>query len=105
MRWLPRSADPTQVASLAAELQSNASIRIRNSHDTATLARLLVMRGIADAESAERFLSPSLSHLHSPYLISGLKTAVERIEAAIDRKEGILFMATMTLTALPPSSF
>ena len=90
MRWLPRSADPTQVASLAAELQSNASIRIRNSHDTATLARLLVMRGIANADSAERFLSPSLSHLHSPYLMSGLKAAVERIEAAIDGKEGIL---------------
>jgi len=90
MRWLPKSADPTKVASLAAELQSNASTRIRNSHDTAILARLLVMRGIVDAESAERFLSPSLSHLHSPYLMSGLKVAVERIEAAIDRKEGIL---------------
>jgi len=90
MRWLPRFADHTQIASLAAELQSNASIRIRNSHDSAILARLLAMRGITDRESAERFLSPSLSHLHSPYLMSGLKAATERIEAAIDRKEGIL---------------
>ena len=54
------------------------------------LARLLVMRGITDGKSAGRFLSPSLSHLHSPYLMSGLTAAVERIEAAIDRKEGIL---------------
>jgi len=90
MRWLPRFADANQVDSLAAELQSNASIRIRDSRDTAILARLLVMRGITDRESAERFLLPSLSHLHSPYLMSGLQAAVERIEAAIDRKEGIL---------------
>jgi len=88
MRWLPRFADLTQVASLAAELRP--SIPPKDSHDTAILARLLVMRGITDGESAERFLSPSLSHLHSPYLMSGLTAAVERIVAAIDRKEGIL---------------
>ncbi len=54
------------------------------------LARLLVTRGITDPEAAERFLAPSLSHLHSPYLMAGMQAAVERIEAAIERKEGIL---------------
>lgn len=90
MRWLPRFANPSEVASLAAELQSSPSIPAKDSHGNAILARLLVMRGITDGESAERFLSPSLSHLHSPYLMVGLKAAVERIEAAIDGKEGIL---------------
>jgi len=48
------------------------------------------MRGITDAESAARFLSPSLSHLHPPQLMTGLRTAVDRIDAGIERKEQIL---------------
>src|SRR5205814_10010290 len=55
-----------------------------------TLAGLLAARGIADPEAAERFLFPSLSHLHSPYTMSGMKAAVDRLDAAIERKEGIL---------------
>jgi single-stranded-DNA-specific exonuclease len=58
--------------------------------DALTLARLLLMRGIDDADSASRFLAPSLTHLHSPYLLTGMKTAVDRLAAAIERKEGIL---------------
>ena len=48
------------------------------------------MRGIADAGEAERFLAPSVDHLHSPYLMSGMKAAVDRLDAAIERKEPIL---------------
>ncbi|HTW57037.1 MAG TPA: single-stranded-DNA-specific exonuclease RecJ [Terriglobales bacterium] len=57
---------------------------------TATLARLLLRRGIVDAESAAAYLSPSLSHLHAPERMTGLPAAVERIDAAIERKELIL---------------
>jgi single-stranded-DNA-specific exonuclease len=55
-----------------------------------TLARLLLMRGIQDASSAQRYLAPSLADLHSPYLMAGMQAAVERLDAAIERKEGIL---------------
>ncbi len=48
------------------------------------------MRGITDAESAARFVSPSLSHLHPPEQMTGLRAAVDRIDAAIERKEPIL---------------
>ena len=48
------------------------------------------MRGISEAGAAQRFLSPSLAHLHSPYLMTGMKAAVDRIEAAIGNKESIL---------------
>ena len=48
------------------------------------------MRGIADLESAARFLSPSLSHLHPPDKMAGLRAAVDRIDAALERKEPIL---------------
>lgn len=62
----------------------------KNSGLRQLLAKLLVVRGIETAESALSFLSPSLEQLHSPYLLAGLHAAVERISAAIERKEGIL---------------
>ena len=80
MRWLAKSADPSQIDSLGAALRGKSSV----------VARLLVMRGITDPGEAERFLAPSLSHLHSPYVMSGMKAAVDRLEAAIERKESIL---------------
>ncbi len=90
MRWSLRSADSTQVQLLAAALQKNAGLRLRDSRDATTTARLLMTRGLSDAESAQRFLSPSLAHLHSPYLMTGMKAAVTRLDAAIENKESIL---------------
>jgi single-stranded-DNA-specific exonuclease len=54
------------------------------------LADLLVGRGIKELETAARFLSPELSHLHDPLLMSGMKAALDRLEAALERKEKIL---------------
>jgi single-stranded-DNA-specific exonuclease len=90
MRWLLKSADPSQVQSLAAPLSPNASLNLSDPKLAGTVAQLLVQRGIADPEIAERFLAPSLSHLHSPYAMSGMKAAVDRLDAAIERKEAIL---------------
>src|SRR5471030_888583 len=53
------------------------------------VARLLAIRGIDDPESAERFLHPSLDHLHDPFLLTDMAPAVDRILAAIARKERI----------------
>src|SRR5262249_13664470 len=41
-------------------------------------------------EIAARFLSPDISHLHSPGLLLGMKPAIDRIEAAIERQETVL---------------
>src|SRR6185437_2449125 len=90
MRWSIRSADQAQAESLAAELQSGAFAQKFKPAVAATLARLLIMRGITTGEAAHHFLSPSLSDLHSPYLLTGMKAALDRIEAAIERKETIL---------------
>lgn len=89
MRWNFRQYDPEQVQALNEALSSLPLFRKIQSN-TRTIAALLVSRGILDFESATRFLSPSLDHLHSPYLMTGMKAAVDRIEAAIERKEGIL---------------
>ncbi|HKU27322.1 MAG TPA: single-stranded-DNA-specific exonuclease RecJ [Candidatus Sulfotelmatobacter sp.] len=91
MQWIPRDADRVLVDSLIAELRSDAVFRGAASGRTAAiLAPLLVRRGIRDAESAQRYLFPSLSHLHAPDRMSGLVTAVDRIDAAIERKEPML---------------
>src|SRR5882724_11187311 len=90
MRWDLKTADPRTVEHLAAELNSQPSLRLKNPQIASTLARLLVMRGISEGEAAERFLSPALSHLHSPYLMAGMKAAVDRIRAAIENRDPIL---------------
>jgi len=54
-----------------------------------TLARLLCLRGFADPDAAQRFLNPSLDHLHDPYLLADMLPAVERLERAIAQKERI----------------
>lgn len=79
MRWILKSADPTVVSHLVSEAQLSA-----------TISTLLAGRGINTAEQAQVFLSPSISHLHSPYLMLGMRAAVECLRAAIERKEQIL---------------
>src|SRR6266849_3595167 len=90
MRWVAKNADAAAAETLAAELSIQPSLGLKNPKLATTVARLLLMRGISGAEAAEHFLAPSLSHLHSPYLMSGMKTAGDGIEAAIENKEAIL---------------
>jgi len=54
------------------------------------LCRLLVERGIHGAEEARYFFRPSLTQLHDPFLLDGMKEAVDRINLALGRKERIL---------------
>jgi single-stranded-DNA-specific exonuclease len=53
------------------------------------VARLLCQRGLDSPEAAARFLSPQVGHLHDPFLLTDLPAAVERLLAAIARKERI----------------
>ena len=53
------------------------------------VARLLAIRGFDSAEEAEKFLHPSIDHLHDPFRLAGMSAAVERILAAIARAERI----------------
>ena len=87
MRWIQKPIDHPLVAPLVDGLRTNPALRGVSGH---ILAPLLVRRGITDADSAATFLSPSLSHLHAPERMSGLRLAVDRIDAAIGRKEPML---------------
>ena len=53
------------------------------------IARLLVTRGFGDPDAASRFLRPSLDQLHDPFLAADLRVGVERVLAAIERRERI----------------
>lgn len=88
MRWNLSQSQPERVQALAAELASLSGCKGLASVDT--LAQLLLQRGIETGDAAARFLSPGISQLHSPYLMTGMKAAVDRLDAAIERKEGIL---------------
>ena len=91
MQWNRASADLDSVKSLAAAIRSNPALhKIADDRVAGVLTPLLLRRGIRDAEDAAAFLTPSLSHLHAPERMLGLHAAVERIEAAIERKEQIL---------------
>lgn len=79
MRWIFRESDQSRVTELQEALKLPRAI-----------ARLLVNRSIVSPDEAQSFLNPTLSGLHSPYTMLGMRAAVERIRAAIERKETIL---------------
>lgn len=76
--WQHLPCDEERVAALARALDADPVI-----------ARLLVLRGVDTAETAARFLHPSLDQLHDPFLLTDLPAGVERLLAAIARKEKI----------------
>jgi single-stranded-DNA-specific exonuclease len=79
MRWAFTACDQQLASRLAAELNV-----------PPLMARLLAQRGIHTPEEAARFLTPSLSHLHSPYAMLGMKAAVERLQRAVAAAEPAL---------------
>jgi single-stranded-DNA-specific exonuclease len=92
VRWVPRqreslvageTAAPVKIAAIAEELA-------REVHLPPVLARLLAQRGISTVEQARKFLNPTLADLHSPYLMNGMREAVDRLSLAIENRERVL---------------
>ena len=76
--WQPHPCDDGQADILAHELGISS-----------ITARLLSIRGLGDLDAARRFLKPSLDDLHDPFGLADMGRAVDRILAAIDRRERI----------------
>ena len=53
------------------------------------IARLLCQRGFDDPETARRFLDPGIDQLHDPFLLTGMRVAVDRLLGAIARDERV----------------
>ena len=80
MRWtLKPKQDKEKVLELSKALQVDASI-----------ASLLLQRGIDTYDKAKTFFRPSLTSLHDPYLMKDMDKAVSRIKQAIAQEENIL---------------
>lgn len=54
------------------------------------MAELLVRRGVASPEEAERFFTPSIADLHDPFLMPDMDKAVNRLNKAMGAKERIM---------------
>lgn len=54
------------------------------------IAQIMANRGVTDPEAAQKFLFGTLDDLHDPYIMQGMKQAVDRVEKAISRGENIL---------------
>ena len=76
-RWLLKPASPA-AARLAERLGLHPLV-----------ARLIVLRGIEDDEGAKEFLQPRLASLSDPFELPEMKLAVDRLLAAVDRKEKV----------------
>tara|TARA_X000000950_G_scaffold109657_1_gene138203 strand:- start:23113 stop:24801 length:1689 start_codon:yes stop_codon:yes gene_type:complete len=54
------------------------------------IACMLVQRGIEDFQTAKTYFRPDLFDLHDPYLMLGMRAAVDRITTAISHQEKIM---------------
>jgi len=79
-RWLYKdSPAEEQITALSKDINVNA-----------TLATLLLQRGVHNFAEAKSFFRPSLTDLHSPFAMKDMAAAVARIRQAIERREKIL---------------
>src|SRR3954471_15086965 len=77
-RWDAVACDDAAATELAAALGVSPVV-----------ARLLCQLGLSSPELADRFLKPSLDHLHDPMALADMGVAVERILAAIANHQRI----------------
>ena len=78
-RWVIAEPEPALTQTLARELRL-----------AWPLAQVLANRGYRDAETASRFLNPQLRQLGDPFDLPEMTLAVDRILAAIKKKERIV---------------
>ena len=57
---------------------------------SSTICKILTQRDYEDYDSSEKYFVPSLSQLHSPFLMKNMAKAVQRIRSAISSNEKIL---------------
>ena len=88
MRWISKPVNSAKAKVLAAAL-GDCKLNI-SAPASLVLADLLVGRGIDDPAEAAHFLAPELADLHDPLQMNGMKTALDRLEAALERKEKVL---------------
>ena len=77
-KWLLRDDDPLEVKKIADELGISE-----------LTAKILYHRGIKDAAAAKNFLEPEAAPFNDPFLMLGMREAVDRIKKALSAHEKI----------------
>lgn len=78
-RWSMAAAQPLLAAELAASF-----------HTSPLLGQCLINRGLLDSAQASRFLDPRLRLLSDPFLLPGMRAAVDRLFLAHSRQERLV---------------
>lgn len=78
-RWTLKPANEKHI------LQLSQDLRIHKA-----LCRLLAVRGVTEYDSAKQFFRPQLTELHDPFLMKGMRQAVQRISDAVEWHERIM---------------
>ena len=81
-KWIYEAPSPADVAA-ATELAKEVGIH-------PALGKLLFDRDIRTLQEARHFFRPQLTELHDPFLMNDMQKAVDRLNAAMGRKERIL---------------
>lgn len=81
-KWIYEAPSPADAAA-AAELAKEVGIH-------PALGKLLFDRDIRTLQEARHFFRPQLTELHDPFLMNDMQKAVDRLNAAMGRKERIL---------------
>lgn len=77
-KWLVKESNPYTVTKIASELGVSE-----------LTAKVLCQRGIKDAQAAKNFLEPEAAPFHDPFLMLGMREAIDRIKKALDAGEKI----------------
>ena len=80
MRWLVQPNPNQETVQSLAKALSVPSV----------VAQLLAQRGVTTFDAAKKFFRPEWSDLHDPFLMKDMKTAVERLQDAINKNEKIM---------------
>ncbi len=78
-QWKYRPVDTPVINQLIAELGVSA-----------TIAKLLYLRGVQTKAQAEKFFNPSFDDLHDPSLLKDMNLAIKRLDQALENDERIL---------------
>jgi single-stranded-DNA-specific exonuclease len=70
-----------------------------------SVAGILFNRGIKSAESAKDFIEADLSRLHDPFLMQGMRDAVDRVILALEKKESITVFCDYDVDGVTSAAF
>jgi single-stranded-DNA-specific exonuclease len=93
-KWCPAEPPLDTISLLQKELKLPASV-----------AGILINRGVTSKESAKDFIDADLSNLHDPFLMQDMREAVDRVILALEQKESITLFCDYDVDGVTSAAF